>query len=77
SGITLLENEQISVERATALSFLNTLRSAFWAVTPLLWGTLISALGLKVMFFFAGVTSLISLFLLKLALVLRGGKEYE
>jgi hypothetical protein len=77
SGITLLENEQISVERATALSFLNTLRSAFWAVTPLLWGTLISVLGLKVMFFFAGVASLISLFLLKLALVLRGGKKYE
>ncbi|MCL5038937.1 MAG: MFS transporter [Firmicutes bacterium] len=73
SGITLLENEQISEERATALSFLNTLRSAFWAVAPLLWGALISAFGLEVAFFLAGAASLISLLLLILALALRGG----
>ncbi|AAM25395.1 hypothetical protein TTE2246 [Caldanaerobacter subterraneus subsp. tengcongensis MB4] len=70
-ALPLLENEQISVERATALSFLNTLRSAFWAIAPLLWGILISAFGLKVMFFFGGAASLISLFLLRLALMLR------
>lgn len=73
SGITLLENEQVTEERATALSFLNTLRSAFWVVGPLLWGALISTLGLKVSFVLAGAASLISLLLLMLALKLRGG----
>ncbi|MEW6547649.1 MAG: MFS transporter [Bacillota bacterium] len=73
SGITLLENEQINEERATALSFLNTLRSAFWAVGPLLWGAVISAVGLEVAFVLAGAASLISLLLLMLALRLRGG----
>ena len=74
SGITLLENEQITRERATALSFLSTLRSAFWAVAPVLWGSLISAFGLKAAFFLAGGASLISLLLLKVALAQRGAK---
>lgn len=75
SGITLLENEQITEERATALSFLNTLRSAFWAVAPLLWGFLITAFGLKVMFILAGVASIISFLLLLVAVARRGDKQ--
>ncbi|MGQ9778449.1 MAG: MFS transporter [Bacillota bacterium] len=74
SGITLLENEQIGEERATALSFLNTLRSAFWAVGPLLWGGVISALGLRGAFFLAGAASLISLVLLMLIPMLKVGQ---
>jgi hypothetical protein len=73
SGITLLENEQITEERATSLSFMNTLRSAFWAVAPLVWGYLISALGLRAMFVLAGLASLVSLFLLMMAVARRGG----
>jgi MFS family permease len=71
SGITLLENEQITEERATALSFLNTLRSSFWMLGPLAWGWVIQTFGLQATFGFAGLASLISLSFLALALRLR------
>ena len=37
--LTLLENEQITEERATALSFLSTIRGAFWFIGPLIGGS--------------------------------------
>lgn len=71
SGITLLENEQITEERATALSFLSTLRSGFWMVGPMVWAGLIAWAGLKITFACAGVACAISLCILAAALRLR------
>lgn len=71
AGITVLENEQISAERATALSFLNTVRSAFWAIGPLLWGVVIDRLGIRGSFRLAAVMALASLGLLLVALRLE------
>jgi DHA1 family tetracycline resistance protein-like MFS transporter len=68
TGVTLLENAQIAEERATALSFLSTLRSAFWMVGPIVWGALIAVAGLRATFALAGVASALSLAILVIAL---------
>jgi DHA1 family tetracycline resistance protein-like MFS transporter len=71
SGITLLENEQIAEERATALSFLSSLRSGFWMAGPMLWAALIGRVGLKVTFACAAVACALSLGILAGTLRLR------
>lgn len=71
SGISLLENSQITHERATALSFLNTLRSGFWFAAPPLWGALIAHAGLKITFAVSSAACLLSLLLLLPALRLE------
>ncbi|MBE3575880.1 MAG: MFS transporter [Firmicutes bacterium] len=71
SGFSLLQNSQITHERATALSFLNTLRSGFWFAAPPLWGALIAHAGLKITFAVSSAACLLSLLLLLPALRLE------
>jgi len=71
TGITILENEIITEERATSLSFLNMIRGVFWVIGPLVWGAMIQIIDLKATFIIAGVFSLISLVLLSTALKIR------
>lgn len=71
TGISILENEIISEERATSLSFLNMIRGTFWVIGPLIWGVMIQIIDLKATFAMAGVLSLASLVLLFLALRMR------
>lgn len=68
AGITLLRNQHIREDRATALSFLSTLEGAFWVVGPLLWSVLIGALGLRGTFAVAAGCCLVSLALLVAAM---------
>lgn len=72
TGITLLRNEHIGEERATALSFLSTLEGAFWVVGPLLWGAVIGRVGMRVSFGVAGLCSVAAMGLLLLALRAHG-----
>lgn len=68
TGITILENEIITEERATSLSFLSMVRGVFWVIGPLVWGVMIQIIDLKATFFMAGVFSAVSLVLLLWAL---------
>jgi len=67
SGITILANERISEERATALSVLSALNNLYWAVGSLMWSAVIESLGLRQCFLLAGAMSLASLGVLTLA----------
>lgn len=71
TGITILENEIITEERATSLSFLNMIRGVFWVIGPLVWGAMIQIVDLRATFMIAGIFSLISLVLLNTALKIR------
>lgn len=77
TGITILENEIITEERATSLSFLSMIRGVFWVIGPLVWGALIQIIDLKATFVVAGVFSLISFVLLFFALKIRKGTHED
>lgn len=68
AGITVLENNEVDEARATALSFMGSVRSAFWIVGPLVFGNIIDFVGLRNTFFLASVACLVSLILLIVAL---------
>lgn len=68
AGITVLENNEIDEARATALSFMGSIRSAFWIVGPLVFGVVIDRIGLRYMFYVASGTCVLSLVLLVAAL---------
>ena len=71
AGVTLLRNREITEDRATTLSLLGTLEGLVWAVTPLIWGIVIQAVGLRIVFLLAGVSSLISSVIFSIALSSR------
>ncbi|MDD7432945.1 MAG: MFS transporter [Clostridiales bacterium] len=68
AGITVLENNEVDEARATALSFMGSIRSVFWIVGPLLFGNIIDYVGLRSAFFMASAACLVSLILLMVAL---------
>ncbi|MDI6847872.1 MAG: MFS transporter, partial [Candidatus Bathyarchaeia archaeon] len=77
AGITILENEMITTERATSLSFLNMIRDMSWGTIPILWGILMQAISLKTTFILAGIFSFVSFIMLMVALRIRGEKNEQ
>lgn len=77
AGITILENEMITTERATSLSFLNMIRDMSWGAIPILWGILMQAISLKTTFILAGIFSFVSFVMLMVALRIRGEKNEQ
>lgn len=75
AGLSILQNECIETERATALSFLGMISKFYWMVVPPLWGMVIELLTLKYTFLLAGGCTFLSLFLLSIALQMREDNE--
>ena len=68
AGITVLENNEVDAARATALSFMGSVRSLFWIIGPLIFGGIIDSIDFTNMFYLSSVACAASLVILAFAI---------
>lgn len=68
AGITVLENNEVDAARATALSFMGSVRSFFWIIGPLIFGSIIDSIDFTNMFYLSSAACAVSLIILALAI---------